>query len=904
MKKIVLLSILTLVFFANGYSQNPLWNKTTPQRIADLPLLERASNPLKAEYFTLNLEAMKSQLQMAPSRDSQSTSNVIMQFPTADGTLKYFRIFEASVMHPELAARYPDSKSYVGQAVDDKATSVRLSTTMFGLHAMIFSPQGTSLVDPYTTDLGTYVVYAKSDLVSTRSFECHVQEEAIDESGFRGADVSSFASDGIWRTYRLAMACTIEYAAFHVNAAGLNAGTEAQKKAAVLAAMNVTMTRVNGIYERDMSLTMQLVANNDAIIFITADSFDNSDAGTLIAQSQTVIDATIGSANYDIGHTVSTGGGGLASLNSPCNNNSKARGITGSPSPVGDAYDIDYVAHEMGHQFGAQHTFNNSCSNNRNAPTAVEPGSGSTIMAYAGICAPDVQNNSDDHFHAVSIAQMSNFVAGSGNCSVNVANGNAAPVVNAGADYTIPTFTAFILKGLATDANGDVLTYNWEQTDPQINFGSNVVANPPLPTNNAGPAFRSNPSSTSPNRYMPNLASVLEGNLAPTWEVVPGVARTMNFALTVRDNRMPNGGQTGRDNTVITTVATGPFRVSSPDVANVYWPVGSTQTVTWDVAGTTANGINTALVNILFSSDGGQTFGTVLAAATPNDGSQSITLPAGVAAPYCRIMIEPVGNIYYAVSKSIAVGYLVEVVNECNTYAGVIPTGTIVGASPPGWFALGTATVPAGDNVVISDLNMTVNLTHANINNLYIGLVKPGSTVVDRVVYQQGCPSGTSINTTFDDSAANLACAGIAGGNSYKPLNTLDIFNGQNSAGQWRIAIADVTVPDSGQLNSFSVEICSTTTTETLATKNFGFADFAVYPNPNNGNFTVKFDNSGANEVKIFVHDLRGRLIFENSYQGVSTFDENVQLSNTQSGIYLLSVTDGERKEVRKIVIE
>lgn len=908
MKKNLLLSVLTIVLFASGYAQNPLWNKTSAQKIANLPLVERASSPLKSEVFHLNLESMKSLLQQAPNRNTVGSSNVIVAFPLADGTLVNFRMFEAPVMASELAARYPDSKSYVGQGIEDKTASVRVSSTIFGIHAMIFSSQGTTLVDPYTTDLSNYIVYAKNQLVSTRSFECLVEGDEEIAEGLRGVEVSSLISDGKFRTYRLAMACTTEYAAFHVNAAGSQGGTLAQKKAAVLAAMNVTMTRVNGIYERDMSLTMVLVPNNDAIIYIDSDTFDNNNATNLINQSQTVIDAVIGSANYDIGHTVSTGGGGLANLNSPCTGN-KARGITGSPSPVGDPFDIDYVAHEMGHQFGATHTFNNSCGGNRSGATAVEPGSGSTIMAYAGICAPDVQNNSDAHFHAVSIAQMSTFISGTGNCAANVNNGNIAPVVSAGPDYVIPTLTAFILKGTATDANGDALTYNWEQIDNQVNggIGNFVVANPPLPTNNAGPAFRSNPSLTSPNRYMPNFNSVLAGNLAPTWEVLPSVARSMNFALTVRDNRMPNGGQTSRDDMKVTTVATGPFKVTTPAADNTYWAVGSTQTVTWDVAGTTGNGINTAAVNILLSTDAGATFPTVLAAAVPNNGTASITLPAGVAAAYSRIMIEPVGNIYYAVSKSIAIGYIVETTNTCNTYPGVISNPNIVGLAQPGWAALGTATVPSSDNVVITDLNFSVNLTHANINDLYIGLVKPGSNSVDRIIYQQTCTAGAggqNIVVKYDDQGANLSCAGIGAGNTYKPLNTLDIFNGLNSVGGWRIAIADVTVANSGTLNSFSVEICSTTTTVTLATEKFGFADFAVYPNPNNGNFNVRFDNASANGVKILVHDLGGRKIFENAYPGMATFNENIQLNNVQSGVYLMSVTDGTKKEVKRIVVQ
>src|SRR5690606_10383241 len=291
---------------------------------------------------------------------------------------------------------------------------------------------------------------------------------------------------------------------------------------AVLAAMVVTMTRVNGVYERDMSLTMELVANNDAVIFIGTDSFSNDNAGQLINQSQTVINSVIGAANYDIGHTVSTGGGGLAQLNSPCTGN-KARGITGSPSPVGDPFDIDYVAHEMGHQFGAQHTFNNSCDGNVSGTTSVEPGSGTTIMAYAGICAPNVQGNSDPYFHAVSIAQMSAFVAGTGNCSVNVANNNAAPIVNAGGSVTIPKGTPFILKGSAIDANGDALTYSWEQTNTE------QTTQPPLPSSTTGPNFRSQIPSTSPNRFLPSLQNVLAGNLTTGWEVLSNVPRTFNF---------------------------------------------------------------------------------------------------------------------------------------------------------------------------------------------------------------------------------------------------------------------------------------------------------------------------------------------------------------------------------------
>ncbi|HEX8563775.1 MAG TPA: zinc-dependent metalloprotease family protein [Flavobacterium sp.] len=895
MMKQLLFFFLALVFYSGSYGQSPLWSVANVDRVASLPKAERTTQPREFKLYSLNFAAMKNQLALAPARETGQTSNVIVAFPAADGTMHNYRIHEASVMHPELAAKYPNTKSYVGQAVDNPSETVRFSITMFGLHAMRFSTNGIDYIDTYTQDLQNYIVYSRSSLQKERQFDCHVVAEESDLGG-RNAQESQ-ASDGIFRRYRLAMASTVEYSAFHINAAGMNAGTLAQKKAAVLDAMNVTMTRVNGIYERDMSLTMQLVPNNDLIIFVTSDSFNNDDAEILIDQSQSVIDATIGFSNYDIGHTVSTGGGGLAQLQSPCTS-SKARGITGSPSPVGDPFDIDYVAHEMGHQFGGTHTFNNSCGGNVEASTAVEPGSGTTIMAYAGICAPDIQSNSSPHFHAVSIAQMQAFVQSTGTCSVNVPNGNAAPVVNAGPNYTIPKGTAFVLRGSATDANNDTLTYSWEQT----NFTSSVQ--PPQSTSTGGPNFLSQNPSTSPNRYMPNFASVLEGNLAPTWEVVPTVARTLNFALTVRDNRTPNGGQTGRDDTIITVANVGPFKVTNPDVENVSWTQNTSQTVTWDVAGTTANGINTATVNILYSSDAGATF-TMLVANTPNDGSEPITVP-NIAAPYNRIMIEAVGNVFYAVSKSFAVGYTVQEITTCNTYPGTISNANIAGVNPPQYYALGSVVVPASDAGPISDLNMSVNITHANINNLYIGLVKPGSTQVDRVVYQQSCVqfAGTSINTTFDDEGLAFSCGGIGAGNSYVPLNSLAIFDGVEAQGQWRIAIADLTVAQSGTLNSWGLTICRTTTTVTLASENFGFTDFAVYPNPNNGQFSIRFSDATSDDVNVVVHDIRGRMIYEKAYAGNGMFTQDIQLNNAEAGIYLLTVTNGERKEVKRIVVE
>lgn len=660
MKLKVLVTVVAILTFSLGNAQNSVWTKMTKERFNEVDKLERVSNPSDYEIFHLNLEDLKNQLKAAPTRTfggNTPVSNVILEFPNAEGNLEKFRIYESSVMEAELAAKHPEIQSYVGQGIENPTARIYLTTTIFGLHTMTVSENGASYVDPYTKDLQNYIVYNKSSLTTNRSFECHTKsnfENATDSDEFEPV---TLANDGKFRTYRMAMACTIEYAAYHVNAAvaagSLASGaTEAQKKAAVLAAMNITVARINSVYEIDMSLRMVLVANNTNIIFITSDNFDNNDAGALIGQSQSVINGSIGFNNYDIGHTVSTGGGGLAQLGSVCTGN-KARGITGSFAPVGDPYDIDYVAHEVGHQFGAEHVFNGtggSCTGNRAHGSAVEPGSGTTIMGYAGICSNNVnvQQNSDAYFNAISIAQMMGHITGTGNCVAGVSNGNAAPVIMPLTNYTIPIGTAFVLKGNATDSE-TTLTYCWEQKD-----GSGSASNtfPSATSTTANPNFRSRMPSSSPNRYMPALQHILTNTfISPvTWEIIPNVARTMGFALTVRDNQLVNGGQTSRQDMNVTfNASAGPFKVTSQSTAGITW-TNSPQTITWNVANTTAAPVSTANVNILLSTDGGLTYPIVLAANTPNDGTEVITVP-GVVSSTCRVMVEAVGNIFLAVNS-------------------------------------------------------------------------------------------------------------------------------------------------------------------------------------------------------------------------------------------------------------
>ncbi|GGG52434.1 zinc-dependent metalloprotease [Epilithonimonas arachidiradicis] len=615
-----------------------------------IPVYDKTATPSNYKLYSLNFEGIKADLAKAPQRFSNDES-LVLKFPTAEGKLVDYVIQEASVMDPALQAKYPEIRSYVGYEKNNSGSSIRFSVSPYdGVNVMYFNAGKTAYLDTHTQDKSTYMVYNRADLpADTRGFTCSYENP--EDTASAVPTEASLVQDGQWRNYRLAISTTMEYSRYHINRAGLSTGTVDQKKAAVLTAMNTTMTRVNGVYEKTLSLTMTMIANNDQLLSIDVDAyapgFTNNDGYALLDENQAFIDSKIGNSAYDIGHIFSTGGGGVAQLRSPCTA-SKARGVTGSSAPRNDAFDIDYVAHEMGHQWGAQHTFDNSCSNNRSASTSVEPGSGSTIMAYAGICPPNVQNNSDAYFHVVSVNQMySNITTGTGaSCAVKTANNNQVPVIQPLTNYTIPNGTAFVLSGTATDPDGDAVTYLWEQTD----IRPSTTSTAPSSTQTSGAVFRSYTPTTSNSRYFPAMASIAAGNLAPTWEVIPTVGRTLNFSLFVNDNKA-TGNQAARANMVVTvSAAAGPFKVTSQAAAANYVG-GSPLTVTWDVAATNVAPVNTQNVQILLSSDNGLTYPTVLAESVPNNGTATVTLP-NEDNSNARIMVKAVNNIFLAVNAT------------------------------------------------------------------------------------------------------------------------------------------------------------------------------------------------------------------------------------------------------------
>ena len=517
--------------------------------------------------------------------------------------------------------------------------------TPAGFHAIIFTSEGTIYIDPYSQITSEhYISYYKKNFIPSES-NIFSEIDVLGTDSETAREIARLVNNGIellapvnLRTYRLACAATGEYTAFH-------GGTKPLGLAAVVTAMN----RVNGIYEKEVAVRMVLIANNDTLIYTNAstDPYSNNDGGVMLGQNISNLSTVIGNANFNIGHVFSTGGGGVAYLGCVCTSN-KAGGVTGLFNPIGDPFYVDYVAHEMGHQFGANHSFNGnagSCGGgNRNGSTAYEPGSGSTIMAYAGICSPqDLQNFSDDYFHLVSLLEITAFVSGTGNsCAAATATGNNTPVVTVPAGgFTIPIGTPFSLTGSATDADNDPLTYYWEEWD----LGPEGAPN--SPSGNA-PIFRSFKGTSSSTRIFPKVSNLIN-NTSTIGEILPTYSRTINFRLTARDNKVGGGGYGYSTVGFSVNNAAGPFLVSSPNTA-VSWDGLSSQTVTWNVANTNTSPVNCTNVKITLSIDGGLTFPITVVASTPNDGSEVITLPNNPTST-ARIKVEAADNIFFDISN-------------------------------------------------------------------------------------------------------------------------------------------------------------------------------------------------------------------------------------------------------------
>ncbi|MCP4442582.1 MAG: choice-of-anchor D domain-containing protein, partial [Aureispira sp.] len=717
-------------------NEKELWTTIEESQIPEVG--KRYIIPSAYQVMKLDVKKLREKLADAPMirTPEVKTKTVYITLPWADGTFKTFDIVESPVMEEGLAQKFPEIKTYAGSDINDPGKYIRFDVTPQGFHAMVLtSGEGTVFIDPYSFgggDIDHYIIYYKSDFkpIAGKEMICGVEGSTIGTDDFKPKGNRGGVRFGSCelRTYRLALAATGEYTQYH---GGTVAGA--------LAAQVTTMNRVNGVYNRDLAIHMNIIANNNNIIYTNggSDPYSNNNGGAMLGENQTTVDNQIGSANYDIGHVFSTGGGGVAYLQSPCNNSLKAGGVTGSPNPVGDPFDIDYVCHEMGHQFGGNHTFHatsGSCGGgNRNIGTAFEPGSGTTIQAYAGICSPlNVQNNSDAYFHGISLQEMGNFIIGAGNaCAVRTALPNTAPTVTGtNGNVTIPRSTPFRLTATATDPDANTLTYCWEQMN-----GDNSTQ-PPVANATGGPNFRSFDPTTSPTRYFPNLADILANN-SPTWEVLPSVSRTMNFRVSVRDNNTAGGGGCTDHEDVTVTIdgGSGPFIVNNPTNTGITWAGNSSQTVTWAVAGTDGAPVSCANVDILLSTDGGLTYPTVLLANTPNDGSQSIIVP-NTASTTARVMVVCSTSPFFDVSNNnftitaVANDYTLNPtptsVSTCQPTSAAYTINTSIVGTYSDPITLSTTGLPAGATASFGTNPVTPgNSTTLTIGN--IGAVTPGT---------------------------------------------------------------------------------------------------------------------------------------------------------------------------------
>ncbi|CAA0184589.1 reprolysin-like metallopeptidase [Tenacibaculum maritimum] len=634
MEKKLLFLILACIYTLRNYSQQ-IWKQTNNY-------YNGKQNPTK--YYNslqLNKDYFLTIVKNAPSSTQRESFSKIT-LPINEKEFEIFEIFKTSYLAPELEAKYPSIKSFIGRSLTSNKIA-RISYSKYsGFHAAISTSKGTYLIKPHHLKSNSYLCYDKSNGPSFSNFECNTIATVRNMN--RGKQ-KYVANDQYLRKYRLAIATTAAYSNFFLTG---NEKSNAEKKAIVLSHINNSITRINGIFERDFGITMELIPNNDALIFLTpeTDPFNSNDYNNSL---QTTLDNSIGNTNYDIGHlfayeiSIHGNAGCIACV---CTDQKKGSAFTAHNAPDSDHFNL-IASHEFGHQFGGYHVQSSANCRSSIGLQEVEPGSGSSIMSYAGICSPIVQESPDDYFNYVDIRDIIQWARNESSCAELIPTNNTPPSANAGDNYIIPKSTPFILTGSGTDIDhSSILSYCWEQNDPE----DPKSVESPQPTWTKGPLFRSRPPIYKPTRYIPQLSDVINGNFTPKWEVLPAVQRTMDFALTVRDNAII-GAKTASDKMTITvTDNAGPFIVTSQNTTET-WHVGEIKTINWNVANTNNPPINTSHINILLSTDGGYTYPYTIASDLENNGSAIITVPEiEKSTKRGRIMIQPKNNIFYAIN--------------------------------------------------------------------------------------------------------------------------------------------------------------------------------------------------------------------------------------------------------------
>lgn len=819
--------ILLSMFGSSFVSATTHWNDVDAASVETLVSKSKyASTSEKLRIVNLDIAAIESAVFGVQAKTSAERT---LTLPTPNGEALLFVVEPSGVLPEALRRRYPSVAAFKGYAVANPSITLRFELTEKGFSAQILQPGERWMIDPLVGgQKGLSVVYYTKDTKrSADSHFCEFEGNAVAPSSQAAFKKKLFAAKGAnvakksgsqLRTYRLAVATTGQYGVFHGG-----------QKSTILSAVTTTINRVTGILEKEMALRLQLVPDNDKILFtsIASSPFTgNSNASILIDESQTQIDQLIGPANYDIGHTFSTGAGGLASLGSVCNPIRKAQGVTGSSQPRGEFFDVDFVAHEIGHQLGANHTFNGAnggCAGaTRNYLTAYEPGSGSTIQAYPSLCGvDDLQNAVDPFYHSESFEEIQTYTTGpvGSSCGVLEGTGNTAPLVDAGNDYVVPKGTPLIVTGSASDSEQSALTYLWEQRDlgPQAALSA--------PDDGEIPLFRVLTPSSSPIRYLPALASVLSGNYGNA-EKLPQVARDMNLRLTARDGL---GGVDSDDIVVTVSGSAGPFSLITPNGGEV---VGESKTVRWDVSQTDDAPINASQVEILLSTDGGVSFSTTLG-TTENDGLASVNFPSGIQSSSARIMIRAKDNIFYDVSDAnftldsdkpvppapqettltptdggVSIAFTPGLDNgvPVTSYEASCSTEDIVNESA---FSIAPAlaipdqgtidsALSVGIDLIIQEggVKVPIDLTHTYRGDIVLTLQSPAGTIVN-LKSSLGSDAGEDVVGIYPDTLA--------------PEVTLDNLVGESALGEWKLSVTDFFELDTGTLNSWGITFLART---------------------------------------------------------------------------------------------
>lgn len=656
-QNLILLICSFFVSFLSAQETTALWKSVTTSQVL-LPQEAEVHLPLeKYQVFELNQKELKRQLAHAPKEFSKTDQQLRLSFPTPKGETLTFQVVHSPVMGAAISERYPSIQSFKIIHPTDSRIQGRIDYSPAGFHAYISSPEGKIFIDPYaSTNTDYHVVYYAKDVQIDASqmpaLSCGVHDIVDEDSPLADIDFDEIyrveKSNNTellsLRTYRLALACTGEYA----QAKG---GTIE----AVLGTMNTAVNRINLIFEQEVAVRLMIIDRNDELIFLDPDTDPYADArnGTaLLAQNTTIINTRIGFGTYDIGHVFTRGcDNGLAGVANPssvCQSN-KGAGVTCHFTNDVERIAVDVMAHEIGHQFSCGHSWNN-CPNSApqlSPENAFEPGSGSTIMSYAGLCGSNnIQPNADPYYNIGSLIDFIEFSRedGGNNCpTITPTNNHVPSISNSYIDgFTIPISTPFRLSATATDEDNDMITYCWEQFDtgPSSQLGS--------PSGDA-PLFRSYPPVTDSTRYFPNLGAILN-NATLDVEVLPTYSRFLTFRCTARDNNPEAGGVAWTEVAFKSSDTAGPFLVTSPNTTSDTWVGGRSAEVTWDVANTDNEVINCQKINIYLSTDGGLTYPTLLLEETANDGQAFVTVPEVITSS-ARIMVAAADNIFFDLSN-------------------------------------------------------------------------------------------------------------------------------------------------------------------------------------------------------------------------------------------------------------